>query len=96
MQSMETAPKDRKILCWCDHEVDPYWEDGGPSLTLYGAHAEGMGHAETGFHILEWGGGVSFGEDEGGGYLPDWWFVAGSEFEVAANPTHWAELPLRP
>lgn len=25
-QPIETAPKDRLILAWCDHEADPYKE----------------------------------------------------------------------
>jgi len=92
MKTIDTAPKDRPILAYCNHEADPYWE--GDGLTLYGGHAEGLSHAPTGFHIVEWGGGYDDGYDEG--RMPDWWFVAGSGFEVAANPSHWCELPLVP
>lgn len=96
-QPIETAPKDAPVLAWCDHEADPYSLDvDGGSLTLYAAHAEGMGHAETGWHIIEWGGSFSDSEDDGGAWLPDWWFVVGSEFEIAANPTHWMPLPPPP
>lgn len=100
-QTIDTAPKDRPILAWCDHEADP-WEagrtpDGRRRLTLYAAHAEGMGHAPTGWHIVEWGGAFDDSTwEEPGANLPDWWFVAGSEFEVAANPTHWQPLPEPP
>lgn len=102
-RSMETAPRDgTKILAWCDHEADPYYEDDGvpdgpARLTLYAAHAEGMCHAPTGFHIIEWGGAYDDGtwEYPDQGSLPDWWFVAGSEYEVAANPTRWWPLPAR-
>lgn len=93
-QPIETAPKDRPILAWCNHEADPYHE--GERLTLYAAHAESLGHAPTGHHIVEWGGGWADSIDDGGGWLPDWWFVAGSEFETAANPTHWMPLPEPP
>ena len=31
-----------------------------------------------------------------GAHMPDWWFVAGSDFECAANPTHWMPLPAPP
>jgi hypothetical protein len=31
-----------------------------------------------------------------GGRMPDWWFRLGSEFEEAANPTHWMPLPALP
>lgn len=101
-QPIETAPKDTPILAWCDHEADPYemepTSDGRSQVTLYAAHAEGLSHAETGFHIVEWGGGFddSTYEYPNGACLPDWWFVAGSEFEVAANPTHWMPLPEQP
>lgn len=101
-QPIATAPRTagHPILAWCNHEADPYSDlndtTGRGRLTLYAAHAEGLSHAPTGFHIVEWGGGISFAEDEGGGYLPDWWFVVGSEFEIAANPTHWTPLPSPP
>lgn len=98
-QPIETAPKDKPILAWCDHEADPYVDDEKSGrLTIYGAHAEGLSHADTGLHILVWGGGYddrSYFEPNGGN-LPDWWFVAGSEFECAANPTHWMALPAPP
>jgi hypothetical protein len=92
-QPIETAPKDKPILAWCDHEADDYVADEVKgTLTLYAAHYEGLSHAPTGRHIIEWGGGWS--DDDA--CLPDWWFVAGSEFEVAANPTHWMPLPAPP
>ena len=96
LQTIETAPKDRPILAWCDHEADPYHV--GDRLTIYAAHAEGLSHAPTGFHIIEWGGGFTdvgeYGVVEAS--LPDWWFVCGSEWEQAANPTHWCDLPAPP
>ena len=82
-------------MAWCDHEVDPYYDETTGSLTLYGAHAEGLSHAPTGFHIIEWGGGWSDSCEDGGGEMPDWWFVSGSEFEQAANPVEWWPLPER-
>ena len=95
MQPIETAPKDRPILVWCDHEADPFiggkTADGRDFLTLYAAHSEGMSHAPTGYHIVEWGGAFDDSSWEyTGASLPDWWFVAGSDFEVAANPVLWA------
>lgn len=92
---IETAPKDAPILAWCDHEADPFIESDG-RLTLYAAHAEGLSHAPDGLNIIEWGGGFSESQEDGGGWLPDWWFVVGSEFEQAANPTHWMPLPDPP
>jgi hypothetical protein len=99
-QPIETAPKDGTvILAWCNHEADPYCEDEKTGrLTLYGAHAEGMGFVSTGPALVKWGGGFddrSY-EDPQGANLPDWWFEANSEFETAANPTHWVEIPPAP
>lgn len=96
LKPMSIAPKDRPILAYCDHEADPYHE--GESLTLYAAHAEGMDHAPTGFHIIEWGGAFddSSHEEPNAAHLPDWWFVVGSEFEKAANPIAWTDLPEVP
>lgn len=98
-QPIETAPKDRPILAWCDHEADPFAADEKTGrLTLYAAHAEGMSHAPTGWHIIEWGGAWCDTGEYGAveAEMPDWWFVVGSEFEVAANPTSWTELPPKP
>ena len=100
-QPIETAPKDKPILAWCDHEAAPYHLEGGfgidGKLTLYAAHAEGLSHADTGFHIVEWGGEYCDGDGEEDYYcIPDWWFVVGSEWEMAANPTHWMPLPKPP
>lgn len=97
LQDISTAPKDRPVLAWCNHEADDYFADeSGKHLSLYAAHYEGLAHAPTGFHIVVWGGGWTDSYEDGGANLPDWWFVANSEFEVAANPTHWVELPEPP
>jgi len=98
LYTIDCAPKDRPVLAWCDHEADSYIEDvpAGGRLTLYAAHAEGMGYAPTGWHIVEWGGAfddTSWEDFHQAASLPDWWFVAGSEFEIAANPTLWMDLP---
>jgi hypothetical protein len=99
LQSMDTAPKDgTSILAWCDHEADPVVEDEAKgTLTLYAAHYEGLSHAPTGWHIVTWGGAWDDSTHEySGGSLPDWWFVAGTNFEVAANPVAWTPLPPPP
>lgn len=96
-QPIETAPKDKPILGWCVHDADPYWE-GESHLTLYSAHCEGLSHVEDGPNVLVWGGAWddrSY-EEPNAGYLDDWWFQYGSEFEVAANPTHWMPIPESP
>lgn len=102
-QPMETAPKDRPILAWCEDDCkDPHCaassraEESSRNLCLYHAHAEGMLSVDDGYAIVEWGGAWDdrTWEDMGAGHLPDWWFRVGSEFEEAANPVAWAELPL--
>jgi len=102
----EHTPKDRPILAWCDHAADEYViendNQGRRTLTLYAAHADSLSHCEDGFHVLEWGGAFddSTWEYPNQASLPDWWFVKGSEFEIAANPVRWwplpADLPLTP
>lgn len=95
-QPIETAPKDSPILAYCNHEADTGCDESGRRLTLYAAHYEGLSHTGTGIRIVEWGGGWADSGEDGGGWLPDWWFVVESEFEVAANPTHWMPLPAEP
>jgi len=95
-QPMDTAPTDRPILGWCIHEADPYFKSAdGLNLTIYGGHSEGLSHVEDGPHVLEWGGSWDdrSHEDPNGGWMPDWWFLSGSEFEVAANPVAWMPIP---
>lgn len=89
----ESTPKDRPILAWCDHNADPLYEEGTGNMTLYGAHGEGMSYADDGFNVIVWGGGWTDGYEDGGGHMPDWWFVKDSEFEKAANPVRWWPLP---
>ncbi len=93
---MEAAPKDKPILGWCVHDADPYFiDDGSNCLTMYGAHAEGIGHVSDGPHVLIWGGSFKdvgeYGHVEA--ELPDWWYRFDSDFEVAANPIAWAPIP---
>lgn len=92
----EITPEDKKgpILGWCVHDADPYFVGDGGRLTLYGAHCEGMSHVEDGPNVLVWGGGfsdVSY-EEPYAAALPDWWFLKGSGFEVAAFPTHFQRI----
>ena len=91
---LNAAPKDRPILAICKHDADPYFLDNH-RLTLYGAHCEGMSHVDDGPNVLVWGGGWddrSF-ESPNEGWCPDWWFLRGSEYEVAAFPIAWCEIP---
>ena len=95
-RSMDSAPKDgTPILALCNHEADPYFEEDGVHLTLYGAHTEGFSHVINGKHVIQWGGAYdeSTWENSDGEHLPDWWFLFGSDFEITANPIRWWPLP---
>jgi len=95
-RDMAEAPKDEPILAWCVHEADPYHLPNG-NLTLYGGHVEGLSHVEDGPNILVWGGGWNDQSwEHDGGWMPDWWFQKGSEFEIAAYPVAWMPIPKPP
>ena len=96
-QPMETAPRDgTRILGDCVHEADPYYV-GETRLTTYGAHAEGARFPDDGVYIVTWGGELLEYEYEytntPSAHIPDWWFLAESDFEVVANPVRWMPLP---
>jgi hypothetical protein len=96
---MESAPKDCAVLAWCSPDCrDPkcgFHTGEGTSICLYHAHAEGGSAYGLGFAIVEWGGGWDDRTYEypNEGWLPDWWFRFGSEFEEVANPVRWWPLP---
>lgn len=100
--SMESAPKDGSpILAWCDHEADHFIQDEETGyLTTYTAHSEGYGqHAQDGYQVVAWGGEYrdkGTWEEPQNIYIPDWWFVHGSDWEIPANPICWAPLPEHP
>lgn len=84
----DNTPRDRPILAFCVHVADSYFEPGGSGrLTTYGAHCEGLGHVDDGWHVLVFGG--QYVEDDH--YTPAWWFLSGSDFEVVANPICWID-----
>lgn len=99
---MATAPLDRPVLVYFDHDADPGCEDVEcRRLTTYAAHCEGLSHrVGKGICVAEFGG--AYHEDlsgEGWGpyaSVPAWWFVEGSDFEVALFPLAWQEVPSAP
>jgi hypothetical protein len=100
-QPIETAPKDRDILVWFDHEADPYQDPENPDrLTDYAAWAEsGDFMAGKGVCIAKWSPAFWESVDEyGAGYwLPAWWFAKQfGDYEYPCNPTHWMPLPDPP
>lgn len=91
---IKTAPKDCPILGWCNHASAQNLEE---DYSLYAAHQLlGMSYVADGPNVLIWGGAWddSIWETPGGS-LPDWWFLYGSDFEIAANPTHWLPIPKK-
>jgi hypothetical protein len=96
---MTAAPKDREILGLCRSECRNdhcgYHTGQGTTLCLYHAHAEGLSSVSDGAHVIEWGGGFTDTGEYGEviAELPDWWFRTDSEFEAAANPVAWMEIP---
>ncbi|HIV77306.1 MAG TPA: hypothetical protein H9899_07260 [Candidatus Sphingomonas excrementigallinarum] len=94
---MAAAPQDRPILGKCSDKCGSsdcgYHTGTGTSLCLYHAHADGLSRVSDGPHVVVWGGGWADSEEDGGGWLPDSWFRSDSEFEVAANPVAWMEIP---
>ena len=99
-QPIVTAPKDRPIWVFYDHDADPYF-DGESKLTPYGAACEaGVCKHGKGQCAAEWA--DDYKEDvssDGWGprhTVPGWWFEEGSNFEIAVNPTHWMEKPADP
>jgi hypothetical protein len=98
---MSKAPRDGTlILVWHDHESDPYYEQNGQRLTIYGSWAEGLGHeTEAGMYIAYFGG-EDTEELSGEGYgphvtYPSWWFKHDNE-EMPLAPVLWMPLPHQP
>lgn len=100
-QDISTAPRDgTRILGLCVHDADPYFLPNN-RITTYASHCEsGPGQADDGVHIVQWGGEYTEYEDEYTNtpscHIPDWWFLAETDFGTVANPTHWMPLPESP
>ena len=99
-QPIETAPKDKTIWVWYDHDADPYSVPDDPDkLTDYAAWAEGGGYAAgKGQCVALWFPQSWESTDEyGSGYwMPGAWFAAFLGYETVVNPTHWMPLPEEP
>lgn len=100
-QTIETAPKDREILVWYDHDADPYQDPDNPDrLTPYGTWADsgdflyGKGVCIAKHHGQHW---ESVDEYGGGYWMPAAWFaLENDDYERVVNPTHWMPLPEAP
>lgn len=96
-QDIATAPRDRDILVWFDHDADPYQDPTNPDkLTDYAVWAESGDFLNNkGWAIAKWQPPHFEIEDEyGTGYwLPAYWFAReGGDYERVCNPTHWQPL----
>lgn len=93
LKPMGIAPKDRtRIVAWCDHAADPYFDEENNILTPYGANAEGVAVVKDGWNIIYWHEAINDGEF----FIPAGW-IADSDNESAANPIGWLyALPEKP
>ena len=100
-QDIETAPKDREVLVWYDHSLDPYQDPDHPEkITDYAAWADagdfldGKGVCIAKWHPQFW---ESVDEYGGGYWMPAAWFALEfDDFERVVNPTHWTPIPPPP
>ena len=93
---IENAPKDgTPILAYCHHNSDPYYEKDGRHITVYASHCEGCDHVDDGPNVVVFGGSYSDYDEFGDChiFIPDYWFLYGSNFEIVANPVLWYPLP---
>ena len=99
-QPIDTAPKDREILVWYDHDADPHQDPKNPKkLTDYAAHTEGgdfmygKGCCIVTYAPAEWENTDEYGS---GFWLTPVWLAYVGSHEVACNATHWMPLPEPP
>jgi hypothetical protein len=98
-----TAPKDRPVLIYYDHDADPYQDPADPKrLTDYACHAEGGDFLDgKGITIAHWCEG--WHEDDGWEsanpyWMPAVWFAwfNGDNADHVCNPLFWMPLPEAP
>lgn len=103
-QPIDTAPIDRDILVWYDHDADPYQDPDNPDnpdrLTPYATWAEsgqflsGSGICIARHHPQYYVDEGDFGQSY---HLPAAWFAREmDEYDRVVNPTHWMPLPEAP
>lgn len=102
-QPIETAPHDRPILVWYDHDADLYHHpEKKDHLTDYAIHAEsGDFLSGSGICVACWNDGYHEQEDWEAGvsyWMPPVWLAQldGDNTDYACNPTHWQPLPEPP
>ena len=101
-QPIETAPKNKPILVWYDHDADPYHDANSGKLTDYACHAEGGDFLSgKGVTIAKW----SEGWHESEGWespveycMPAVWsaWFNGDYADHVCFPLFWQPLPEPP
>jgi len=99
-----SAPKDRPVLVYYDHNADTYYDTENPHcLTAYAANADGVGYVPGyGQIVAMWSDG--YHEDDGyedptGGYwVPGGWFpcINGEPQDDVCNALFWRDLDADP
>lgn len=93
---IENAPRDgTPILAYCQHSADPYYLEEGRRLTVYGMHCEDLCNVKDGPNVVVFGGEYRDWDDDRNCsiFIPGYWFLYGSDFEVVANPVLWCYPP---
>lgn len=86
-------PKDgNPIVALCLDNINPYQGEARQNYETYQYLARHFGAVSDGIHILVWvDGTLSY---KGHPAMPGWWFLNGSDGEVAANPVAWLPIPV--
>lgn len=103
-QPIETAPKDRPVLVWFDHDADTYQDPDNPNkLTAYACHADGGDYMTgAGVVIAKWSEGweESDGWESANGsyWMPAVWsaWFNGDYADHVVNALYWMPLPDAP
>lgn len=99
LMTINTAPRDRDILVFYDHDADPYYDPNDPTrLTEYASWAESGDFLDgKGWAIAKWQPQWFESTDQyGGGYwMLAAWFSRGDfcDYETVCNPIGWCDLP---
>ena len=90
---MSDAPRDgTPILALCLHDAPA--PTSHALAILYTRYYEGMSHVDDGAHVLVWGNyDQSPPTTETGTLDEGWWWLSGSDYQIAANPTVWMAIP---
>lgn len=93
---IEDAPKDgTKIVAWCNHDADLYFNEDDKTLTPYGAHVEAVGRAASdGINVVRWQDDWTILDEYSGKPIKvaGWWFLDNPSEEIPANPISYMDV----